>query len=137
MMECLDILLQNKFDPQAQNLYEGGGETMLFYALKTRKYKSARKLLEYIDKANISTLKKGRNNMIPLAACIISPSIEFFKLLLERETVRDPDNIQIEDLTLTRRMYSFVHYLCKKHRVTQGNNQELKEIFEYLRGIGY
>ena len=71
---------------------------MLFYALVNRKYKSARKLLEYINKANFSSLKKGRNNMHPISACMISPNIEFFKILLERETSKDPDSIQIEDL---------------------------------------
>lgn len=99
---------------------------MLFYALVNRKYNSANKILEYIRKANLKSLKVGRNDMRPIAACIISPDIEFFRRLMDREVTKDVDSITIEDLRLTKRMYSFVHYLCKKHRMTKGRNEDIK-----------
>jgi hypothetical protein len=75
--------------------------------------------------------------MSPIAACIISPNFEFFKLLMEREQIKDPDSIKIEDLSLIRRQCSFAHFICKKHRITEGNDEDLKKIFSYLKSIGY
>ena len=75
--------------------------------------------------------------MSPIAACVISPNYEYFKVLMDRETNKDPNAIQIEDLTIANRMYSFVHYLCKKHRLTHGENEDIKSIFGYLRSIGF
>lgn len=127
MMECLDILLEKKFNPEAQNLYLG--QTMLFYALVNRKYTSAEKILMYIQKANISSLKIGRNGMKPIAATVISPNIEYFKRLIEKEPYMNIDTLVIEDLDLNHKSMSFISYLCKKHRVTKGKNNDIKQIF--------
>jgi hypothetical protein len=127
MMECLEILLENKFNPMSQNLYLG--QTMLFYALVNQKYKSADKILQYINKANITTLKIGRNQMKPVAATVISPNFEYFKKMIEKEKTAfgiDFDLILIEDSNLNNQIYTFVSYLAKKHRITKGKNEEIK-----------
>lgn len=78
--------------------------------------------------------------MKPMAAALISPNFEFFKELIDLEKKSNGfhfDSIRIEDLSITHRIHSFASYLCKKHRLTQGRNEELKQIFSYLRIQGY
>ena len=113
---------------------------MLFYALVNQKYNSADKILEYINKANITTLKVGRNQMKPVAATVISPNFEYFKIMIEKEKTTqgyDFDSIMVEDSKLTHQLRSLVSYLCKKHRITKGKNEDIKQMFGFLRTNGY
>ena len=47
MMECLEVLLHRKFNPEAQNGMLG--QTMLFYAVMNKKRRSQEKLMKYIE----------------------------------------------------------------------------------------
>ena len=77
--------------------------------------------------------------MLPIAATLIAPNFEYFvKLIkLEEEFNRKPLDlglIFIEDKALTKdKKYPLLVYILKKHRLTNGKDEEILQIIKYLQ----
>jgi hypothetical protein len=73
-------------------------------------------------------LKVGRNMMTALSATIMRPNFKNFKFLYEWETKHGSGITScIDDLNKlviieNKRKKSFISYLCRKHRLTEGKN---------------
>lgn len=100
---------------------------MLFFALVNKHYDSADLMLKYMKGRK---LVYGRNSMTALSATLITPSFKYFEILVNWDG--NKVDLHDEQVITHRQKRSFIAYLCKMHRLYEGKNKDIKDMFEYL-----